>query len=261
MFLAILAILTAETYPSPVFDHIGHVGPSSEWAIQIHSHANFNELIYVLRGSIQTRIRGQVITGRPGDALLYPSREPHAERSCGEEPLETIFIGWLGPLPSSPPNEALPLLVNDRTGRIRMLLDWLADCTSSNQGQPSLETNILMSALLYEYHRRAQTPDQVRLEKVREYLRRNLSQHITLADMAHVAGLSKYHFSREFKLLTGQAPMQALRNERVAAARALILSTPLKLHAIARQVGFADEYQLSRVFKRVTGKSPKQIRI
>ena len=91
-------------------------------------------------------------------------------------------------------------------------------------------------------------------------MRRHLSEPIDLDQLAGEVGLSKFHFSREFKRLTGQSPMTALRAERVAAARSLLLSTPWKLQLIANQAGFADEYQLSRVFKRVTGISPGKVR-
>jgi AraC-like DNA-binding protein len=226
-----------------------------------HAHAGFHELIYVVHGAIETRIRGQVLTGLRGDVLLYPQGELHSERAVGDEPLTTIFLGWTGMLPSPPPDAPILLRINDRAGRIAMLVEWIAESTMHLVGaQAAGQANFLLAAVLFEYARLAQSAGQARVQKAREYIRRHLTEPINLDQLAGEVGLSKFHFSREFKRLTGQSPMAALRGERVAAARSLLLSTPWKLQLIANQVGFADEYQLSRVFKRVTGISPGKVR-
>jgi len=250
-------------HPFPEIHHIGRVLPQTEnsankWSIGRHVHTGFHELIYVNRGVIETRIRGETLTGRRGDALLYPRGEPHAERAIGDEPLETLFLGWTGEAPLS--DEAIPLQVHDRAGRIHMLVEWIAESTDPMVAPRSGQVNFLLTALLFEFSRLAQSPEQARIHRARSYIRAHLSESIDLEQLANEAGLSKFHFSREFKRLTGQTPIAALRAERVAAARSLLLSTPWKLHFIAHQVGFADEYQLSRVFKRVTGISPGKVR-
>jgi AraC-like DNA-binding protein len=253
------------THLLPEIHHVGRVLPQvsradGHWAMAEHAHAGFHELIYVVHGAIETRIQGHILTGLRGDILLYPQGESHSERAVGEGALETIFIGWTGSLPSPLRDFPVPLQLHDRAGRIAMLVEWIAECTTPLSALQTAQANILLAALLFEYARLAQSAGQARVQKAREYIRRHLSEPIDLDQLAGEVGLSKFHFCREFKRLTGQSPMAALRGERVAAARSLLLSTPWKLQLIAQQVGFADEYQLSRVFKRVTGISPGKVR-
>ena len=225
-----------------------------------HAHAGFHELIYVVHGAIETRILGQVLCGQRGDALLYPQGAAHSERAVGSEPLETIFLAWTGQLPAHFTADEIPLRIHDRAGRIAMLVEWIGETGAPLVSPRTGLAGLLLSALLDEYARLSQSAGQARVDIARDYIRRHLSEPIDLEQIAAAVGLSKYHFSREFKRLTGETPMAALRAERVAAARSLLLSTPWKLHFIATQVGFPDEYQLSRVFKRVTGVSPGKIR-
>ncbi|NSW54301.1 MAG: AraC family transcriptional regulator [Anaerolineae bacterium] len=244
-------------------NHIGHIPPQKQWGMKEHVHPDFHELILVLHGELETRIRGEVLHGQRGDLLLYPAREAHAEQAVGDEPLETLFVGWQGPLPEPP---GLPLLVHDRHGRARMLLEWLRQLSPLGAAVESRPVEffrpaaVLMEALLYEYQQLAQPPEQHLVALVKAHIQHHLAEPLTLDDLAAAAGFSRYHFSREFKRLAGVSPMAYLRQERVAAARSLLLSTPWTLPKIAEQVGFADETQLSRVFRRLMGVPPGKLR-
>jgi AraC-like DNA-binding protein len=96
--------------------------------------------------------------------------------------------------------------------------------------------------------------------QVKSFVQHHMCDPLQLDDLAEVVGLSKYHFSREFKRASGMTPMAFLRQVRVEAARSLLLSTSWTLRAIADQVGFRDEFHLSRVFRRVTGMPPSRLR-
>jgi AraC-like DNA-binding protein len=268
-------------------NHIGHIPPQKQWGMKEHVHPDFHELILVLHGELETRIRGEVLHGQRGDLLLYPAREAHAEQAVGDEPLETLFAGWQGPLPEPsrgplpeqgrgalpeqgrgalPDSPGLPLLVHDRHGRARMLLEWLRQLSPLGAAVESRPAEffrpaaVLMEALLYEYRQLAQPPEQHLVALVKAHIQHHLAEPLTLDDLAAAAGFSRYHFSREFKRLAGVSPMAYLQQERVAAARSLLLSTPWTLPKIAEQVGFADETQLSRVFRRLMGVPPGQLR-
>ncbi len=79
---------------------------------------------------------------------------------------------------------------------------------------------------------------------------------LSVEQLASVAGLSPFHFSRLFRNSVGCSPYRyydKLRHER---ARELLASTALSIEAIARQLGFADASQLGRAFRRHAGCSP-----
>ena len=98
------------------------------------------------------------------------------------------------------------------------------------------------------------------LRSVTEYVGDNLVHDLTLEELAGVAHMSPYHFSRLFKRSTGLSPHQYVVRKRVERAKELLINTDLTLHAVALSVGFADQSHLSRYTKRLLGASPKSLR-
>ncbi|MDQ3910312.1 MAG: AraC family transcriptional regulator [Actinomycetota bacterium] len=99
------------------------------------------------------------------------------------------------------------------------------------------------------------------LKSVTDYIGDNLANRdLTLAEIAGVAHMSPYHFSRLFKASTGLAPHQFVIERRVRRARELLGSTALPIAEIALLCGFAHQSHLNRHFKRIFGTSPKALR-
>jgi AraC family transcriptional regulator len=96
------------------------------------------------------------------------------------------------------------------------------------------------------------------LQRLADYLRANLAENITLAELAAVAGLSSFHFARSFRKATGLAPHQYLIRLRVERARELLQQKQAdkSLAAVAAEVGFYDQSHLSRHFRRIVGVTP-----
>jgi AraC family transcriptional regulator len=91
------------------------------------------------------------------------------------------------------------------------------------------------------------------LQNVLDYIEVNATERVRLSDLASLAHLSPYHFSRLFKLSTGISPYQYLMRARIKRARRLMKKGDMSLKEISRSVGFYDSSHFSRVFKRVTG--------
>jgi AraC family transcriptional regulator len=99
-----------------------------------------------------------------------------------------------------------------------------------------------------------------RLRRVEQHVQDRLHTDLSLADLADVVGLSKYHFSRRFKARTGQSPYQFVIYERVRAARRRLRETTQPLAQIALDVGFSSQSHFTRTFKRHVGVTPGQYR-
>jgi AraC family transcriptional regulator len=91
------------------------------------------------------------------------------------------------------------------------------------------------------------------LKLVMDYIEENASRQIRLSELAALAHLSPFHFSRLFKTSTGLSPYQYLMRTRVEIARRLMNKGNLTMKEVARSVGFYDASHFSRIFKRVTG--------
>ncbi len=99
-----------------------------------------------------------------------------------------------------------------------------------------------------------------RLKRVLEHVDATLEAPLTLSDLAAVAGLSRFHFSRAFRSAVGETPLAYVAKKRVERARALLRSTELPLAEVARQAGFTSPGYFSTAFKRSTGLKPSLYR-
>ena len=75
----------------------------------------------------------------------------------------------------------------------------------------------------------------------------------SVAGMARKFHLSQSHFSRLFKKVTGQSPIEFLLQVRLAQARHLLRETDLSVGAIAEHLGYRDLYFFSRQFTQKEG--------
>lgn len=97
--------------------------------------------------------------------------------------------------------------------------------------------------------------DDARLRRVVAHVEDRLAEPMTLADLAAVAHLSRFHFARAFKTATGHSPGAYVARRRVERAKRL-LAGPLPLASVALACGFASAAHFARAFKAATGTTP-----
>jgi AraC family transcriptional regulator len=95
---------------------------------------------------------------------------------------------------------------------------------------------------------------------VTDFVDDNLSMDLGISEMAGVANLSPYHFSRQFKRSTGLSPHQYVIGRRVERARELLSGTDLSVGAVASAVGFAHQSHLAYHVRRRFGVAPSSLR-
>jgi AraC-like DNA-binding protein len=79
---------------------------------------------------------------------------------------------------------------------------------------------------------------------------------LTVADLACAAGLSRAHFSREFRQAFGETPHQYLLTRRLERAAALLRNTDRPVTEICFTVGLSSLGSFTTSFRRVYGLSP-----
>jgi AraC family transcriptional regulator len=94
------------------------------------------------------------------------------------------------------------------------------------------------------------------LSKVIRFIEQNISRPISLDDLATIAQVSRFHFTRLFKRTVGISPMAYLERSRVQRAQELIKEGGLPLAEIAVAVGFADQSHFTRRFHLHNGLTP-----
>jgi AraC-like DNA-binding protein len=139
---------------------------------------------------------------------------------------------------------------------------WLAD-------EP-LAFDSLLHGLVVELrpHARVAKPQAtdkcVRFEPVLDYLHAHFDQRLTLDDLAQVAGLSPFHFLRQFQAQYHVTPQQMLMAVRLFEAKRLLAAGEAPA-MVAASTGLTDQAHLTRAFARRYGVTParyqKQVRL
>ncbi len=106
------------------------------------------------------------------------------------------------------------------------------------------------------YHPRVAGLSKWRLKRATEYIAANLSEPITLADIAAASGLSRMHFAAQFRVATGLRPHEFLLQRRIEHAQKLLLTTQTPLVEIALDAGFKTQAHFTTVFARLVGETP-----
>jgi AraC family transcriptional regulator len=95
-----------------------------------------------------------------------------------------------------------------------------------------------------------------RFARVRDYIEHNLGDAISLSDLARVAGVSRFHFARQFRACTGESPMGYLLRTRVERAKTRLRDSQVRVIDISAELGFADQSHFTRTFRRLVGVPP-----
>jgi len=93
-----------------------------------------------------------------------------------------------------------------------------------------------------------------------EFLASHLHEDVSLNQLADVAGLSSFHFARQFKQSTGLPPHAYLRRLRCERAKELLAGTGLSVGEIAAAVGYETPQAFARMFRAEVGTSPSEYR-
>lgn len=97
------------------------------------------------------------------------------------------------------------------------------------------------------------------IEEALDAFRENATSWDGLTALAKRSGLTRSHFSRRVRGLTGMTPHAMVLGSRVEAAKHL-LEGRCSLSEVAYMTGFADQSHLTRVFKRLSGITPAAYR-
>lgn len=142
-------------------------------------------------------------------------------------------------------------------------LSKLCDCLITNTSRLEKES-VLLSTLgtLMTQHGGVSSEGWIarvpeRIQHAKDFLLADLSQKVSLAEVAEVAGMSRYYFLRQFKALTGVPPHVFRTQQRIAKAKQLLLRH-WSFSAVAMETGFTDQSHFTNIFRQYTGATPGQ---
>lgn len=125
----------------------------------------------------------------------------------------------------------------------------------------------LAARLLWKYSAHATTNHSCNavlsgytLRRVTDYIEENLTEDLTLADIADVAHMSPHYFSRAFRNSTGIPPHRYVIDRRIEKAKTLLSDNHLPLVEVGLSVGFQNQSHFTTLFHKRTGVTPKVYR-
>ncbi len=246
---------------------IGHCRRISTWALEYHSR-NAGKLYF---GSLS----GTPIYREPGTVHLYaPGCDYWEDSKEADLPVqETYWLfagGDVAGLDRFVDNAERFARFSDPENLIgKLMLESARLCNDRGQGAFWMAQSLFAAALFQlsvsrktgpcDYLVSSSEPRQSFGFRVDQYLRRNFSESIELADIARHMRTSPSLLSHKFKEEMGVSPIARLIEVRIEHAKSLLLKGE-KLKSIAALTGHSSEYHLSRNFKVVTGVSPARFR-
>jgi AraC-like DNA-binding protein len=103
---------------------------------------------------------------------------------------------------------------------------------------------------------RPRRPAHRAVRRAQDYLHANCTANVSLAELARVSGLSRYHLTRLFTASVGVPPHAYQLQLRVDHAKRILLGGRRGASDAAHETGFFDLSHFSRHFKRHVGVSP-----
>lgn len=266
-------------HPYPVgnlpIESVRHLGNISTTSVQAQSFEHLKKwdallLIDFGPGSTEARISGsQVISVSAYQALIFVPVDADSVIEFAPATSSVAFHlppryleSLVDPIRSSrmpvtfarcPPSVAQQMLRLEREiaspgFKSKVLVDTMlasiatALCDLDRRSPPNSESRIALTA--------------AKLSRVREFVEENLTEPIGLQEMAAIAELSVFHFSRAFKSTTGCSPYQYVRARRLAFARQLLVASDRPIVDIALSAGFTDQSHFTAAFSNAVGMAP-----
>lgn len=97
-------------------------------------------------------------------------------------------------------------------------------------------------------------------DSILAYVQRNMTQNISLRDIANACVCSESTVSHLFKEYTGRSVKRYISDLRIKQAQKLLLASDMPITNISLLCGFSDSNYFSATFKKATGISPTRYR-
>lgn len=92
------------------------------------------------------------------------------------------------------------------------------------------------------------------------YVQLNLSENLTVAQLADRINQNQDYFSKQFLIHTGQRPLNYIHEKKIERAQYLIATTNNTFLEIALNTGFSNLPHFSKIFKQIVNLTPGEYR-
>ena len=251
-----------------------HINDQTKKDFSYHYH-DFHKIIVFISGKVTYHIEGKAYHLKPRDILLVSQGAIHKPEIDPSVPYER-YIFWIRDDLSCQELNTCFQKANDRSFNLvradsalqERLKDLLPEIEQTLQnthfGDPILKDALFTQFMIYInriFLRTSSSPDKktyssdTQVEQLLKYINRNLSENLSIDQLAERFFLSKYHMMRKFKNETGYTIHNYITSKRLLMARSLI-SQGMPVMKAAQASGFHDYTTFVRAYKKQFGKAP-----
>ena len=251
-----------------------HINDQTKKDFSYHYH-DFHKIIVFISGKVTYHIEGKAYHLKPRDILLVSQGAIHKPEIDPSVPYER-YIFWIRDDLSCQELNTCFQKANDRSFNLvradsalqERLKDLLPEIEQTLQNKHFGDT-VLRNALFTQFMiyinriflRTSSSPDKktyssdTQVEQLLKYINRNLSENLSIDQLANRFFFSKYHMMRKFKNETGYTIHNYITSKRLLIARSLI-SQGIPVIKAAQASGFHDYTTFVRAYKKQFGKAP-----
>ena len=250
-----------------------------------HSH-NEIEMLLLESGTGVWLMGGEIVTLKPGQLVAFWGIRPHQLIKCAPHtvinwlniPL-TIFIEWQLPEEFSKLLLAGNVIVEPDKESFShdqyALQNWHHDLRSTDRNCQKLalleiEARLRRMAYKSKDHGtgkgKALAPGLLnhqyfeKISQIADYVSRNFSDPLTVADIAKTIGMHPTSATKLFKKICGMNLMHYITQHRIFHAQRLLSSTDMKILDVALESGYQSASRFYAAFKEFCGVSPQEFR-
>jgi len=241
-----------------------------------HSHPNY-ELHYVLSGSCEIELEDKTIFKiSKNQFILIPPHLKHriTDESIGFSKLASLFSLVAHDNPENSFYKTAELIAETPVVKkpSRYMKQLSAKIIEFARKKPTdLKNSLLFAfmAFITDMFRVLVGTHQVELRKryndkrfddAINYINENVSEKLTVNDVANYIHISKKQLERLFDSILKQTPGTYIKNQRALRIRNLLLKPELSLDDIAEIMGYNNVSSMIKFYKRIEGNTPQQFR-
>lgn len=259
-----------------------HLKDKKSMEFELHFH-DFNKIVIFISGNVTYLIEGKAYKLKPWDILLVSSSEVHKAIIGAAGTYERMII-WVNSnflLKHNSPGSNLltcfDIASKEKSNILRLnpellrkgkyILSQLQEEYSEDGfGSQVLKNSLFLQFIVY-LNRLYLKPEAVKhqadgdynesIGEVMRYINENLSEDMSIENLASKFYMSKYHLMHKFKNQTGYTIHSYILQKRLMLANTLIKSGKLMTEA-CMECGFGDYSSFVRAFKKLYGLSPNK---
>lgn len=202
---------------------------------------------------------GSMVFGNEGEQFVCRHMDPfgnrrlvaHVESALVEQVAQDCGLA----------DARFPAVVQSPGAASVRMYGWMRKLMRGGPGSEETLQDLVESALRVEARRALTTPitarEHGRIQDVVRHIEVAYAEPCSLAALADLAGLSRWHFVRRFRQVAGQSPNQYLIHTRIRAAAERLLAGSGSISEIALDVGFNDISHFNASFRSVFACSPR----